>query len=207
MSAGRGAAVALALACAALAACGDAPRLAALEPGAVVLAFGDSLTYGTGAGDEETYPAVLAALTGLDVVNEGLPGETSAAGLERLPDLLDRVAPRLLVLCHGGNDFLRRRDLGETERNLRAMIDEARRRGVEVVLLGVPAPGLLLSSAALYARVAEAAGVPIDDDVVPSILSDRSLKSDAIHPNATGYRRLAEAVRRLLVEHGALRAS
>ncbi len=200
----RGAALAVLLAAAVLAACDDAPELAALAPGATVLAFGDSLTYGTGAGDEETYPRVLAALTGLEVVNEGVPGELSAAGRERLPEVLEALSPALLVLCHGGNDFLRRLDPALTEANLLAMIELARSRGVAVVLVGVPDPGIVLSSHELYARVAEKAGVPLENDIVPALLSDPALKSDAIHPNAAGYRRMAEAVRALLVESGAL---
>ena len=172
-----------------------------------MVAFGDSLTWGTGAGDDEGYPEVLAALTGLDVVNEGVPGEVTSAGRERFPEVLDELSPALVVLCHGGNDFLRRVDSTLTERNLEAMIELARSRGVAVVLLGVPDPGIVLSSHDLYERVAERAGVPLENDIVPALLSDPALKSDTIHPNSAGYRRMAEAVRALLVEAGALAGS
>lgn len=192
------------LAAVALAGCGEEPRLRPLAPDAVVLAFGDSLTYGTGADPEESYPARLAAAIGRRVVNAGVPGEVSAEGLRRLPGLLERFAPALVILCHGGNDLLRRLDRAATERNLVEMIRLARARGADVVLIGVPAPGLLLGTAALYERVAEEEGVPIEDEILADLLGDTRYKSDAVHPNAAGYARLAAAVEALLRRAGAL---
>ena len=193
------------LAATVLAACGDdPPALAKLPTDAVILAFGDSLTRGIGARDWESYPAVLESRTGRQVINAGVPGEESGAGLRRLPNLLDRFRPDLLVLCHGGNDFLRRRDPAATERNLREMIRLSRERGIPVVLVAVPDISLFLSSADLYARVADDMGVPVEDAILADILGDNRLKSDRVHPNAEGYARLAEAVQTLLAEHGAL---
>ncbi len=195
---------ALALALAALSACSGPPPLAPLGPDARILAFGDSLTHGTGAGRGESYPQVLARLTGREVINAGVPGELSAAGLARLGPLLDRHAPQLLILCHGGNDLLRRLDPARTAANLREMIAEARRRGIEVVLLGVPRPGIFLGTADLYLEVAELEAVPLERDALAQILGRSALKSDAIHPNAAGYRLLAERVEALLRAAGAL---
>ncbi|RME33163.1 MAG: arylesterase [Gammaproteobacteria bacterium] len=180
------------------------PRLPPLPREGVILAFGDSLTFGSGASGGESYPAVLEQLTGRKVINAGIPGETTAEGLERLPALLDRHRPDLLLLCEGGNDMLRRLDPGEAEANLRRMIGEARRRGVPVLLIAVPRPGLLLSDAGFYARLARESRVPLLADALPRILADEALKSDPVHPNAAGYRKLAEAVRDRLRELGAL---
>ncbi len=188
-----------------LAGCGDdGPRLPPLAPDAVVLAFGDSLTYGSGAARGQAYPDVLAGLIGRKVVNAGVPGEVSASGRERLPRLLDQHAPALLILCHGGNDMLRRQDPKAMAANLRAMIDEARARGISVVLLGVPAPGIFLGTAELYAEVATAAGVPLENEALAEILGQRDLKADPIHPNSAGYRELALRVQALLRDAGAL---
>jgi lysophospholipase L1-like esterase len=188
-----------------LSGCGDTPSLPRLAPGAVLLAFGDSLTYGTGAGADESYPAVLADLTGYPVINAGVPGEESTAGLVRLPSTLAQHRPALLILCHGGNDMLRGRNLEKLAGNLRAMIDMARAHGSAVLLIGVPAPRLLgLQAADVYRDIAESTGITAEQDSLASILSKRHLKADAIHPNAQGYRLLAEAIDTLLRERGAL---
>jgi lysophospholipase L1-like esterase len=188
-----------------IAACGkETPRLPALSSDASIVAFGDSLTSGVGAGSGQDYPSQLARLTGLRVTNAGVPTEISAEGLARLPALLDQNPADLLILIHGGNDFLRHLPVEQTAANLKAMIAEARSRGLSVVMLGVPQPALFgLASAELYDELAEATGTPIDSETLPAILSDNALKSDLVHPNTEGYRRLAEATANLLRATGA----
>ena len=182
----------------------EQPQLSPLPRDAVILAFGDSLTKGTGAGDAASYPAVLADLTGHTVINAGIPGELSADGLRRLPALLETAQPKLMILCHGGNDMLRKRSLEQLASNIREMITLARHRGVEIVLIGVPRPGLLLGTADLYREIAASMNVPLEADALPDILGDAGLKSDPIHPNAAGYRLMAEALYRILRAAAAL---
>ena len=191
--------------CALLAGCGGAKdKLEKLDSGAVVLAFGDSLTYGTGANPEESYPAVLQRSIGRKVVNAGVPGETSAQGRERLPEVLEEVKPRLLILCHGGNDFLRRLDEAAAAENVRAMIRLARDKGVAVVLLATPKPGLPPSIPEFYGRIAAEQGVPFEEAVIRTVLFDNRLKSDMVHPNGEGYSRIAAAVEKVLRKSGAI---
>ena len=190
--------------CLVLAGCTPPPELEPLAADAVVLAFGDSLTFGTGAGPGESYPEVLSGLIGRTVVKAGVPGEVSTDGLLRLPALLDREQPALLLLSHGGNDQLQRLDPARLADNLRAMIREARDRNIAVVLIAVPAPGLSLRPLPLYAGIADEFGLAADLETVADILGDRALKSDYIHPNAAGYRRLALAVADLLRAAGAV---
>lgn len=185
----------------ALPACRDrTPRVDPLPPGALILAFGDSLTAGNGAGRDASYPAVLEQLTGYRTVNAGRPGELSGEGLRRLPDLLQHYRPDLLILCHGGNDLLRRHDPARTAANLRRMLEAARGCDAQIVLLGVPQPGLWLKSAAFYQELADEYRIPCDTDILPAILSRRELKSDAIHPNAAGYRQLAQALAAIITQ-------
>lgn len=154
-----------------LVACSDEAKLSRLPADAVILAFGDSLTHGNGASRGESYPAVLEGLSGRRVINEGISGEVSEAGLKRLPALLDKHQPDLMILCHGGNDFLRKKDMGLLESNLQEMISLALSRDIDVVMLGVPKPGIFLSSAELYERVAESTGALYLEDVGQTCLA------------------------------------
>jgi lysophospholipase L1-like esterase len=187
-----------------LAACGKAVELPRMGPDDVLLAFGDSLTAGVGAAPGEDYPAGLARLIGRPVVNAGVPGETTAGGLARLADALDTHRPGLLLLCLGGNDMLRRQPAAETAANLRAMVRLAHARGIAVVLIGVPQPSLLGGAPDFYAEVAAEFGLAYEGEVFNEVLRDPALKSDAIHANAEGYRRVAERLATLLRAAGAV---
>ncbi|MFT5446486.1 MAG: acyl-CoA thioesterase-1 [Gammaproteobacteria bacterium] len=185
-------------------ACDESPMLHKLPPDAVILAFGDSLTFGTGALAGESYTDVLGTSISRQIVNAGIPGEVSADGLVRLPEVLEQSAPALVVLIHGGNDILRRLPKTQIAQNLRSMIGLIRAFGAQVVMLGVPRFGLFPDAAPFYATVAEQEQVPIDLETLSDILSDNDLKSDTVHPNAAGYSRMAAAVANLLRERGAL---
>jgi lysophospholipase L1-like esterase len=197
--------LAVALALLVVAACGGgSARLEKLGTSDVVLAFGDSLTHGTGANPAESYPAVLEGRIGRKVVNAGVPGETSAEGLARLPGVLEEVRPKLLILCHGGNDFLRRLDETRARDNIRAMIALARGKGVDVVLLATPEPGVPRAVPAVCGELAGGRRVRFEEAVIRAVLVDNRLKSDLVHPNARGYAEIAGAVKKLLEKSGAL---
>jgi len=183
---------------------GRVPPLPRLAPGDTVLAFGDSLTAGTGAEPHEAYPVVLSALIGHTVVAEGVPGEVTDAGRRRLPGVLDATRPALLLLCLGGNDMLRRVDSAATAANLRAMVQLARDRDVPVVLIGLPKPPLFPGTVDYYAAIASEFDLPFENDILRRLLFDASTRSDIIHPNAVGYRRMAEALAALLRAAGAV---
>ena len=181
--------------CLGLAGCGDdAVPMTPLSGAAVVLAFGDSLTAGTGARPETSYPAHLQSMIGRTVVRSGVPGEVSVDGLARLPAVLEEHAPRLVILCHGGNDILRKQNLAVAEQNLRQMIALIRATGAQVLLIGVPKPSLSLETAEHYDRIAADLKLPYVRDALAEFLSDRALKADSVHPNGDGYRRLAEII-------------
>jgi lysophospholipase L1-like esterase len=184
--------------------CGERPKLERLAPDAVVLAFGDSLTFGTGANEDESYPAQLERLIGRRVVRAGVPGEVTAQALERLPAALDEHAPRLLLLCIGGNDFLRRLGNEQAERNVREMVQLAKSRGIAVLLIGAPEPGITVSPPAFYAGIAKEYRLPYEAGIIGQVLKDSSLKADPIHPNARGYRVIAERVAETLKQGGAI---
>lgn len=178
-----------------------------LAQDAVILAFGDSLTYGAGAKSHtESYPAILEKSSGRIVVNAGISGEVSLAGLARLPRLLKELEPDLVVLCHGGNDILRRLDKSQLKSNLNEMITLIKASGAQVVLVAVPMFGFGLSVPDLYSELAVQHRVPIEMSVLTEIVSDPTLKSDQIHPNSKGYAVFGQRVFTLLQHAGAFNA-
>ena len=187
-----------------LTACGKGPQIPAIGSNDVILAFGDSLTFGTGASPAESYPAQLQSLIGRKVVNAGVPGEVSADGLQRLPGALEEAQPKLLILCHGGNDFLRKLSEAGAATNVRAMIKLAKDKGISVVLVATPKPGFSVSSPDFYAAIAKEFSIPFNDNVIGSVLRDNALKSDLVHPNDKGYTQIAETLAKLLKKSGAI---
>ena len=98
----------------------------------------------------KSYPALLQKLTGLKVINAGISGEVSEEGLARFPKVLNDYNPKLVILCHGGNDLLRKMDIEEMESNIRAMIQLSLDRKIPLILLGVPKPGIFLSLSLIH---------------------------------------------------------
>lgn len=181
--------------------------------GKLVLAFGDSLYAGYGVAPNESFPAELQArlkAAGVDatVRNAGVSGDTTAAGRQRLAYTLDGLPrkPDLVVLGLGGNDMLRGIDPDQTEANLRAMLDELKRRDTPVILTGmVAAPNLGRAYGerfnAIYAGLAKDYGVPLYPFFLDGVVTDRALMlPDRIHPNPAGIDRIAERVTPLVAK-------
>lgn len=192
---------------AALVACGRKRKLSAVPAGATVLALGDSITFGTGTTPESSYPSVLARLTGWNVVNAGVPGDTSADALARLPGLLQDHSPQLVLVSIGGNDLLRRLPVAETRANIRAICQQAAAAGAQVVLIAIPEASAVaaamrsLGDHALYGEIATEMKLPLHSSGWSRVLGDPAMRSDPIHANAQGYeafaRGLAERLREL----------
>jgi acyl-CoA hydrolase len=193
-----------------LSACGRAPKHPPLPTGSIVLAIGDSVTFGTGAASGEDYPTQLAALTGWTIQNHGIPGDTSAGVKARIEEALTETKPALVILEIGGNDFLRRQPESETKENIRAIVKLIKQGGMPVVLIATPkfsplgaAVGMLPDSP-IYAELAENEKVLLVPSIFAKVLADGNLKSDPIHPNAAGYRKLAAGIAAELVDFGFL---
>lgn len=164
-----------------------------LKRDAVILAFGDSITYGYGVMQKESYPAQLQKKTGLRVINAGISGEESEEGLQRLPTLLVNK-PDLVILCHGGNDIIRQSSDEKLKTNLIAMINLIKKSGAKVLLVGVPNFGMLgFKTHPLYSEVADETGVFFEEDILSFVEADNRLKIDTIHPNKKGYEIMTDA--------------
>lgn len=187
-----------------LAACGHDPQLPRLAADDVVVAFGDSLTFGTGADTQDAYPAVLSTLVDHPIVNAGVPGETTTEAIARLPQVLDESHPKLVLLCLGGNDMLHKTTAPIIAQNLRALIHTIQASGASVVLIGVPEPKLFGGAPAFYADIADELKLPYEGEVFNELLRNPRLKSDPIHANAAGYRIVAQRLAKLLKSSGAI---
>jgi acyl-CoA thioesterase I len=184
---------------------GDDPKKQPLSKDATILAFGDSLTAGYGASSCKDYPTQLQRLSGIKVINAGISGEVSADGLKRLPKLLQQYKPKLVILCHGGNDILRKKSMHQLQENLRQMIILIQNSGADVLLVTVPNFSLLgLSPLPLYEELADEYKLMFAEDVLSDILSKNQLKSDTIHPNDKGYKIMAERFYEILSDEGLL---
>jgi lysophospholipase L1-like esterase len=183
---------------------GKTPKLGKLAPADVIVAFGDSLTFGTGANEAESYPAVLAQLIARNVVRAGVPGEQTDGGRARLQSVIDEHKPKLMIVCLGGNDMLRKVDEATTKSNLRAILKSIQSQGIAVVLVGVPRPALVTSAAPFYEEIAREFAIPYEGRIVTDVLYRPDEKSDPIHPNAKGYRHMAEGIAALLKRAGAI---
>ena len=195
-----------ALLAAALTACSKTTPHAALPEGSTILALGDSLTAGYGADAEAAYPAVLASLTGWQIINGGVSGNTSAQALARLPALMRRQ-PQLVLVSIGGNDFLRKVPEADTRSNIRQIVQQIKAAGVPAVLVAVPyfTTGALfgrLSEHPMYEELAAELNVPLFKGAWAEVLGNKKLKSDQIHANAQGYRVFAEKMWAFLKQQG-----
>lgn len=176
-----------------------------LDTSHTILAFGDSLTYGYNADSSQSYPATLSNITGLKVINAGIPAETTGDGLKRLPKLLQDPSIKLMILCMGGNDTLQQIPTETLKVNLKSMIQMAKAKEIGVLLISVPRlTPFGLSPLNVYDEVSDEENIPLLSGLLSNILSQPSLKSDQIHPNEAGYTLMGEEIAKELDEIGLL---
>lgn len=190
-------------------ACSDSPSgYQTLPQDSVVLAFGDSVTHGTGAGEGEDFPTLLSQATGWVVINAGVPGDTANEARSRLAGLLKKHEPDLVIVELGGNDFLRNRSASQVKEHLREILAEVQGFGAVPVLVAVPEVSVLrasfgsLSDSPIYEELGEEERILVIDDVVSEVLSNEDLRADRIHPNARGYRHMADRIAEALFDAG-----
>jgi acyl-CoA thioesterase I len=166
--------------------------------------LGDSLTAGLGLSKEQAFPALIDARLRAEgrpwkVVNAGVSGDTTAGGVARL-DWIYKQKIDVLFLCLGANDGLRGLPLADTERNLRTVLDRAKREGSRVVLAGLLLPENYGSEyraafARIFPRLAKEYHVPLLPFLLEGVAMDPRLNQpDGIHPNAEGARIVADHV-------------
>ena len=178
----------------------------ALSAEGAILVVGDSLSSGYGLPDEQhSWVALLERRLveqgyGHEVVNASISGDTTAGGLARLPGLLDRHDPQIVILELGGNDGLRGLPIPTMRSHLEEMIRLAQQSGAHVLLTGIRMPpnyGPAYTEAfeAVYPELAAAHDVPLVSFLLEGVALDRSLmQTDGVHPNVDGHAVMFENV-------------
>lgn len=165
----------------------------------LIVAFGDSLYAGYGVAQNESFPhelekALKARGYTVEVRNAGVSGETTQGGLQRLAFTLDGLPrkPDLLLLGLGGNDMLRGLDPAQSDKNLRAMLDMLKARGIPVLLTGmIAAPNMGSDYGkrfnAIYPALAKDYGVSLYPFFLKGVIGNsKYMQADSIHPNPAG---------------------
>ena len=160
--------------------------------GQTIICFGDSLTYGTGAGKGMDYPSQLSKLVGKPVLNAGVPGDTTARALIRLDrDVLSKN-PDLVLITLGGNDLKNGVPKGVAFSNLINIVESIQNSGARVIIGGLQFPFRDRGYGKGYQELADETGAVLIPDIFEGIMGKRKLMTDAIHPNAAGYKMMAQ---------------
>ncbi|MCU0666403.1 MAG: GDSL-type esterase/lipase family protein [Candidatus Omnitrophica bacterium] len=161
-----------------------------------IVCFGDSVTFGYGVEEKDSYPAQLARMLNKPVINSGIDGNTSSDALNRIEEDVLSKDPYLVVVEFGGNDFLTKIPIKDTESNVRQIIDKILAKGSMVALADVSAGFVLSEYRPVYAKIAREKGVVLIPGLLKGIITNPKMKSDFFHPNPQGYKLIAYRILR-----------
>lgn len=157
-----------------------------------IVCFGDSLTKGYGATDEQTYPYFLQQLTTVPVINKGINGDTSRGGLNRTDNIL-QFKNSLVIVEFGANDFFQQVPISETKKNMEQIVDKLKSANNIVVLVSTE-DRQLHNLYTMLKSLAKEKNVLFINGILNEIWNDRNLFSDEIHPNSKGYKSVADKI-------------
>ena len=158
-----------------------------------IVAFGDSLTYGLGVSRDNAYPAVLSQLAGREIVNLGVSGNTAQQGAMRMHDI-GKSMPCMVLIEFGGNDLLQNRPIEETRKALEEIIDYVHGLNAMAVIVDTGGNYQMSRYTKMMKKLAKKKRALFIPGIMDGIFSDKSLKSDILHPNEKGYEIIANKV-------------
>lgn len=168
-----------------------APGRTTPEP--VVVAFGDSLTYGTGSKLGGGYVTKLESKLGLPVANLGLSGDTTEGALRRIAQVIERK-PTITIVLLGGNDFLQGIPQEKTFENLGEIIEAIQASGSKVLLVGLEPLLVKNGERQAFDALAQKYQTAYVPNILQGIYGRLDMMSDNLHPNDKGYALMAERV-------------
>lgn len=163
-----------------------------LSAGQRIVAFGDSLTFGTGATDGKDYPSQLSQMISRPVINAGVPGDTTASALKRLEKDVLAYSPDIVLITLGGNDLKNGIRADTAFENLKMIVNMIQNQGARVIVGGLSIPFRDRGFGRGFKKLADDTGAKLIPNILEGIMGNRKLMSDPIHPNDAGYKILAE---------------
>jgi len=165
--------------------------------GDTIVAFGDSLVFGVGAKKDGGFVTLLSENLGVEIVNLGRGGDTTAQGLARMNEVTT-LKPDIVLLLLGGNDYFYRVPRGEIFSNLEKMIIQLHKQGSIVILLGIRGGLLGDSFEDDFRKLARKQNTAHVSNILEGLLGNSEFMSDAIHPNDIGYKIIADRIEPIL---------
>ena len=169
--------------------------------GKSIVCFGDSITFGYGVNPGEDYPSCLAKMLNMPVINAGLDADTSSGGLQRIDAEVLEKDPLLVIIEFGGNDFLKKIPLEKTVKNIETMIQKIQEKGAMVALVDVRMGFVMRDYGSQYKRLSRKYQTIFTEPALSGIITNPQLKSDFFHPNADGYKLIAQRIYRSIIPY------
>ncbi len=166
--------------------------------GKTIICFGDSITFGYGVNPGEDYPTALAKMVNLPVINAGIDGDTTNEALKRIATDVFKKEPLLVIVEFGGNDFLEKIPLEQTVNNVEEIIKAIQSKGAIVAIADISTSIIMANYSRKFKRLSRKYNAIFIPHLMAGILTNPSLKSDYIHPNAEGYNLIAQRVYRTI---------
>jgi lysophospholipase L1-like esterase len=157
----------------------------------IIVCFGDSLTFGTGAGKGMDYPSQLGKMIQKTVINKGIPGDTTTSALRRLNRDVLSENPDVVLITLGGNDLKNGVSVDVAFGNLKHIVQTIQKHGAKVIIGGLRFPGIDRGFGKGYEDLAQQTGAILVPDIFEGIAKNPNLMSDPIHPNNSGYNIIA----------------
>jgi len=162
-----------------------------------IVVLGDSLSYGKGASHEEAYPALLEKSLNRPVINLGVNGDTAVRGRMRVNEAVE-YQPYMVLIEFGGNDFMQQVPFEQTLSAMEQMVDTIQSAGAVAVIVDTGGSYVMGKYSKSYKKLARQKGAVFVPGILDGVMGKRGLMSDQVHPNAAGYKIIAEKVEKAI---------
>lgn len=157
-----------------------------------IVFFGNSLTFGQGAGSGEDFPTLVGRALDVPIVNAGVSGNTTRDAVLRVDKDVLSKNPSIVVVEFGANDLFEHIDSQETNRNFEVILSKIKQTNAKIVILGVKIFLFNVKYETDLQSLAKKYNAIFVADILDGITYDNKLRFDDIHPNAKGYQKIAE---------------